>query len=265
MTQAPKTADDTRPPAEHIEHGRRVAGMFDRIARFYDLLNRSLSLGQDVYWRYRLARAARVPPDGLALDLAAGTLDVALELTRQQPSARVLALDFSEPMLRRGQAKLAKRRARGIQPGLADGRCLPLPDACLDAATIAFGIRNIKPRFEAFAELHRCLKPGGRLCVLEFGSGRQRIWKGMYNIYLKRVLPLIGRMVSGDAGAYRYLADTIAEFPNECALAAEMRAAGFPEVYWQPLMSGIVYIHVARKAGAGEHSASEKPEAQVRT
>jgi len=114
--------------------------------------------------------------------------------------------------------------------------------------TIAFGIRNILPRAAAFAEIFRVLKPGGRLCVLEFGSGRTRIWKGLYNLYLNRLLPLAGRLVSGDAGAYRYLAETIAAFPAAGELAEEMRAAGFNRVLWLPLLSGIVYIHVAEKA-----------------
>jgi demethylmenaquinone methyltransferase/2-methoxy-6-polyprenyl-1,4-benzoquinol methylase len=117
----------------------------------------------------------------------------------------------------------------------------------VDAATIAFGIRNITPREAAFADLARVVAPGGRLCVLEFGSGRTRIWRGIYNLYLNRILPLVGRLISGDEGAYRYLADTIRSFPDAAELGQEMRAAGFEDVYWLPLCSGIVYIHVARK------------------
>lgn len=231
------------------EHGRRVASMFGRIAGWYDFLNHALSLGQDIYWRYRLVRTLRLPEAGLVLDLAAGTMDVSLEILRQYPGARVLAMDFTEPMLRRGQRK-AKSSARGrsAQPVLADGRCLPLPASSLDAATIAFGIRNIVPRSEAFTEIHQALKPGGRLCVLEFGSGKSRVWKGLYNLYLDMILPAVGRMISGDRNAYAYLAETIRGFPPAKELAAEMRAAGFAEVYWQPLLSGIVVLHVARKA-----------------
>lgn len=229
------------------DHAKNVSGMFGRIARFYDLLNRSLSLGQDVYWRKRLAAFARPPEDGILLDLAAGTLDVSLELARRYPGTRVAAMDFSLPMLRRGRAKLRGERAGRIQPALADGRFLPLADESVHAATIAFGIRNIKPRSAAFAELYRVLVPGGRLCVLEFGTGRTRIWRGLYNFYLDRLLPLAGRMVSGDAQAYRYLADTIREFPDAQELALEMRRSGFGRVFYQPILSGIVYIHVAEK------------------
>jgi len=231
------------------EHGRRVASMFGRIAGWYDFLNHALSLGQDVYWRHRLVRTLRLPANGVVLDLAAGTMDVTLEVLRQYPDARVLAMDFAEPMLRKGQRKaVASPRGRATQPVLADGRCLPLPQASIDAATIAFGIRNIVPRSAAFAEILQALKPGGRLCVLEFGSGQSRIWKGLYNLYLDRFLPVAGSLVSGDRDAYAYLAQTIRDFPPARELATEMRAVGFAEVYWQPLLSGIVVLHVARKA-----------------
>ena len=231
------------------EHGRKVAGMFGRIASWYDFLNHALSLGCDHYWRMRLARAALAEGAAVVADVAAGTLDVSVELTRQSPGVKVLALDFSLPMLARGKSrKLKGGRERAILPACADGRNLPLPAACVDAATIAFGIRNILPRSEALAEFARILRPGGRLCVLEFGSGRRRILKGFYNFYLDKLLPLIGKLVSGDAGAYRYLADTIRDFPEAEVLADEMRAAGFADVYHLPLFQGIVYIHVARKA-----------------
>ncbi|HMM37638.1 MAG TPA: ubiquinone/menaquinone biosynthesis methyltransferase [Desulfovibrio sp.] len=237
----------TEAPAE--AHGHKVAAMFGRIARWYDFLNRLLSLGQDVWWRYRLVRAVNPPPDGLVLDLAAGTLDVSVELLRQHPDLRVAALDFTLPMLAVGrERKLKGARVERIFPVQADGRALPLPDASVDAVTIAFGIRNIKPRAEAYAEILRVLKPGGRLCVLEFGTGSRRVWKGLYNFYLDKLLPAIGRLVSRDEGAYRYLADTIRAFPDERALARELLEAGFAKVYHLPMLSGIVFLHVAGKA-----------------
>lgn len=229
-------------------HGRKVAAMFGRIARWYDFLNRLLSLGQDVWWRYRLVRAVNAPENGLVLDLAAGTLDVSVELLRQRPDLRVAALDFSLPMLAVGrERKLRGRRAERIFPAQADGRVLPLADASVDAATIAFGIRNIKPRPEAYAEILRVLKPGGRFCVLEFGTGSRRVWKGLYNFYLDKLLPAIGRIVSRDDAAYRYLADTIRAFPDERTLARELLDAGFDKVYHVPMLSGIVFLHVAAK------------------
>ena len=232
------------------EHGSRVAGMFGRIARWYDLLNHVLSFGQDFYWRYRLVRLVRPPKDGTVLDLAAGTLDVSMELLRRHPDLNVVAVDFTLPMLVEGKRrKLAGDRAERIFPVQADGRALPLRNESVDAATIAFGIRNILPRSEAYAEILRVMRPGGRFCILEFGSGRRRVWRGMYNFYLDRLLPMVGRLVSGDAGAYRYLAETIKAFPDEDSLAAELLEAGFSRVLHVPLLSGIVFLHVAEKAG----------------
>ena len=240
----------------HAEHGKRVADMFGRIAGWYDFLNHALSAGQDIYWRYRLAKAARPDKGGMILDLAAGTMDVSVELLRQYPDSRVAALDFSLPMLENGKAKKLKAgREDRIYPVQADGRSLPLPDECMSAATIAFGIRNILPREEAYAEFYRVLKPGSRLCILEFGTGSKRVWKGVYNFYLDKLLPFIGDRISGDPGAYRYLAETIKSFPDERALGNELLAAGFERVYNVPMMSGIVYLHVAEKTcrtGFGE-------------
>ncbi|WP_319541823.1 ubiquinone/menaquinone biosynthesis methyltransferase [uncultured Pseudodesulfovibrio sp.] len=234
----------------HAEHGQRVADMFGRIAGWYDFLNHGLSLGQDIYWRYRLAKAARPEPGGMVLDLAAGTMDVSVELLRQYPDCRVAALDFALPMLENGKVKkLKKGRENQIFPVQADGRALPLPDESMSAATIAFGIRNILPREDAYAEFFRVLKPGARLCILEFGTGSKRVWKGLYNFYLDKLLPFIGDRISGDPGAYRYLAETIKSFPDERSLGNELLCAGFERVYNVPMMSGIVYLHVAEKPG----------------
>lgn len=227
------------------DHGKRVSGLFDNIATWYDFLNHFLSLGQDIYWRSRLVRTVRPGATGAVLDLAAGTLDVSREILRQHPDLKVLSMDFSRPMLVRGQKKVAKLPA--IFPVQADGRLLPLPNGCVDAVTIAFGIRNILPRTDAYGEILRVLAPGGRLCILEFGTGQARIWQGAYNFYLGTVLPRIGRFFSKNPEAYQYLADTILAFPNASVLAGELRDAGFDQVGYQALSSGIVYIHVARK------------------
>ncbi|MDR3045710.1 MAG: ubiquinone/menaquinone biosynthesis methyltransferase [Desulfovibrio sp.] len=238
--------DGNRQP-DPCGHARSVSGMFGRIADWYDLLNRVLSGGLDKYWRHRLVRHVVPGPTGRVLDLAAGTLDVSLEIVRQHPGTRVPALDFCRPMLQRGRGKLFGETARAIWPVTADGRRLPLADASVDCVTIAFGIRNILPRSEAFAEILRVLVPGGRLCVLEFGTGKTPVWRGLYNFYLNRVLPMVGKAVSGDSGAYRYLADTIMAFPTADELAGEMAAAGFGRVFHLPLTSGIVRLHVAEK------------------
>ncbi|HDQ41248.1 MAG TPA: ubiquinone/menaquinone biosynthesis methyltransferase [Desulfonatronum sp.] len=229
------------------DHSRQVSGLFRRIAPWYDFLNHLLSLGWDIVWRKQLVRCVRMHRTTRLLDLAAGTLDVSLEVVRQHPCCCVLALDFSLPMLAHGQKKIRATKQASIVPVVADGRALPLPDHCVDCATIAFGIRNILPRHDAYREVLRVLTPGGRFCILEFGAGRRKILRGMYNVYLSRILPWIGRIFSGDPRAYRYLAKTIKAFPDARALSRELLAAGFSRVYSFPLTAGIVQIHVAEK------------------
>ncbi|XPV76737.1 MAG: ubiquinone/menaquinone biosynthesis methyltransferase [Desulfovibrio sp.] len=230
------------------QHGKNVAGMFGRIAKWYDFLNHALSLGQDYYWRYRLVNHIEGPKDLTVLDLAAGTLDVSMEVLRQYPDAKVYAMDFAYPMLHEGAGKkLRNGKENHIFPVQADGKSLPLPDNCVDACTISFGIRNIIPREEAYAEIRRVLKPGGRLCILEFGSGKQKIWNGVYNFYLNKLLPWVGNKISGDDGAYKYLADTINAFPDARELDRELSKAGFGRIFHVPLLSGIVYMHIAEK------------------
>ena len=229
------------------EHDAAVSGMFGRIARFYDLLNHVLSLGIDCYWRHELAKSVRAGDSHRFLDLAAGTLDVSFALRKRFPASEVLAMDFCLPMLAYGQKKLGRRGERRIVPITADGKRLPLADCSVDSVTIAFGIRNIVPRDEALREMHRVLVPGGRACILEFGSGRDRIWGGLYNFYLNRILPGIGRVVSHDSAAYSYLARTIMEFPSARELKQEMLDAGFRTVWYRKLTSGIVCLHVGEK------------------
>ena len=225
-----------------------VAGMFGRIVPFYDLLNRLLSLGIDQYWRRVLARNVRLGDTGIVVDLAAGTLDVALAVRRRYPEALVPALDFCLPMLAQGRRKLKDANVQHILPVGADAKQLPLPDASVDCVTMAFGIRNIVPREAAFAEMLRVLRPGGRACILEFGSGQERIWGGLYNLYLNHLLPRVGRMFSRDASAYSYLTETIRAFPSAVQLEKDMRTAGFARAWYEKLTSGIVCLHVGEKA-----------------
>lgn len=220
--------------------------MFNRISPWYDLLNHTLSLGLDIAWRKRLTASVELGTSNRVLDLAAGTMDVSRQLQRLKPQAGILALDFSLSMLKQGQNKIDPLRVLAV---CADAKTIPLPDQSVDCVTIAFGIRNILPRQAAYAEIRRILTPGGRLCILEFGSGRQKIWAGIYNLYLRRILPLIGRLVSRDRAAYTYLAETIAHFPEAEELKKELLDSGFDWVTARPLTSGIVWLHVAQKEG----------------
>lgn len=221
-----------------------VGEMFGRIAGVYDFLNHFLSLGIDRGWREKLAAEVRLGHTGMVLDLAAGTLDVALTILRQHPGAIIPAIDFCPPMLARGRRKLNDDAQKNhIFPCAGDALRLPLPDNCADSVTMAFGIRNIQPRTDAFREMFRVLAWGGKACILEFGSGQERIWGGIYNIYLGHILPGIGKLVARDDAAYAYLARTIRDFPPAAALASEMAEAGFVNVGWRKLTSGIVCLH----------------------
>ena len=242
------------PPTGKGDAGN-VRRIFERIAGVYDILNRVFSFGLDAWWRSRLADAVKpFPPHGTAriLDLAAGTMEVSLALARRYRYRTILALDFCRPMLLKGLPKIrrqagSRNSAPQIYPLVGDGRRLPLPDASVDAVTVAFGLRNIRPREEAYAEVLRVLVPGGKFCVLEFGSGKDRILFGLYNLYLARVLPFIGKLVSRDKGAYQYLADTVAEYPAASVLAGEMRLSGFANVRFRFFTAGIVCLHVGEK------------------
>ena len=234
--------------SQEKKRGKQVAEMFGRIAGWYDFLNHLLSAGQDIYWRQRLVRSVRLRQTERVLDLAAGTLDVSLEILRQYPKAKVFALDFSPPMLAKGKKKLATGSSLDVVPVCADAKGLPLPDSSMDSALMAFGIRNILPREAAYAEIFRVLSPGGRLGILEFGTGQNKICKGLYNFYLHYLLPQVGRIFSGDAGAYSYLAQSIKSFPAARHLARELLDNGFSQVAYQPLCAGIVYLHWAVKA-----------------
>lgn len=217
-----------------------INGMFGRIAGIYDLLNRLLSMGIDQRWRNILAENARMGTRRLILDLAAGTLDVAIKIAKKWPQTRVCAIDFCRPMLQKG---LGKPLGGRIAPCVGDVKALPIGENAADCVTIAFGIRNITPRSAAFAEMLRVLEPGGKALVLEFGSGSERIWGGIYNFYLSQILPLIGKAISRDKGAYEYLARTVREFPSADVLAEEMGNAGFVNVAYKKLTGGIVCLH----------------------
>lgn len=221
--------------------GNRIERMFSGIAPWYDFLNRLLSLRRDVFWRRRFIEGLSLPSPATVLDLAAGTLDVSLELLRQHPDVRVIAADFSLPMLLLGQQKLAGGGGGvPIFPVAADAYALPFPEAAFDAVTMAFGIRNLPERASALAAILRVLKPGGTLAVLEFVPPASGTLQALYKIYLNGVLPLIGRVFSQHDFAYRYLAESIAAFPPAGVFVRELQTAGFREVRHQLLTFGVV-------------------------
>ena len=225
-----------------------VNSMFGRIARRYDTANLVLSGGMDRWWRRCLVAAVCRHSPRSVLDLATGSGDVAFALSRALDRESVIVgMDFCQPMLDRADAKkLAAGPGRfanvTFRPG--DGLALPLPDACQEAVTISFGLRNLEDRPRGLREMRRVLRPGGRLFVLEFSQ--PRAWfRPIYYFYLRRILPRIAGLVTGDRDAYVYLNRTIGEFPNRAAISGEITAAGFSQVSARALTLGIVALHEA--------------------
>jgi demethylmenaquinone methyltransferase/2-methoxy-6-polyprenyl-1,4-benzoquinol methylase len=227
-----------------------VNSMFARIARRYDLANRLLSGGLDISWRRKLVRSVRRCAPRDVLDLATGSGDVAFALAKSLPlEVRITGMDFCQPML---DEAVVKQKATGsdrfarieFRPG--DGLALPVADQSFDAVTISFGLRNMADRHRSLTEIHRVLRSGGRLFVLEF-SQPQRWFKPLYFFYLRKVLPRIAGFLTGDREAYVYLNETIEQFPDRNALAAEISAAGFTTVSSTGMTCGTVALHEATR------------------
>ena len=228
-----------------------VKRIFSEIAPRYDLLNHVLSLNIDRRWRRKAIARLEVERDqaGRYLDLCAGTMDVAVEISRL-PGFRglVVGADFAEPMLKAGAGKIS---GSGITPVTADAVQLPIASGQLAGAIVAFGIRNVAGLDEALREALRILVPGGRFVILEFSTPRIRVLRVLYQLYFHHVLPLIGRLISGHRTAYRYLPRSVANFPVEEELARRMEAAGFAKVSWRSLSFGVAAIHVAERPMPG--------------
>jgi demethylmenaquinone methyltransferase / 2-methoxy-6-polyprenyl-1,4-benzoquinol methylase len=234
--------------AEKREYVKRI---FSEIAPRYDLLNHVLSLNIDRGWRRKAIARLGVERDqaGRYLDLCAGTMDVAAEISRL-PGFRgmVVGADFAEPMLRAGAEKI---RGSRIAPVTADAVQLPIATGQLAGAIVSFGIRNVAGLDESLREAFRVLAPGGRFVILEFSTPRMRILRALYLFYFHHVLPFIGRWISGHRTAYQYLPRSVANFPIEEELARRMEAAGFSRVSWSSLSFGVAAIHVGERPATG--------------
>jgi demethylmenaquinone methyltransferase/2-methoxy-6-polyprenyl-1,4-benzoquinol methylase len=221
-----------------------VNSMFSRIAGRYDLANRLLSGGIDLWWRRILVKkvSLRAPVD--VLDLATGSGDVAFALARALPkTARIVGMDFCQPML---DEAIAKQNANPGETTIrfipGDGLALPAADASFDAVTVSFGLRNMADRHRALCEMRRVLRPGGRVHNLEF-SQPYGWFRPFYYFYLRRILPSFAGCITGDRNAYEYLNASIASYPDYAAMTEEFTRAGFTSIEVRRMTGGIVALH----------------------
>ena len=243
------TASGSKPEGAHSEQeaSRWVRAMFGRVAHRYDLANHLLSANVDRAWRARtVTRVADIlmRPDARVLDLACGTGDLLMTLERAA-NRPLMGSDFCHPMLAGAAAKLSRASLRSALME-ADAMSLPMRDASLDLITIGFGYRNFVNYRAALTESRRVLRGGGALAILEFTQPPNPAFAALYNWYSRRVLPIIGGAISGAPEAYRYLPESVKNFPNAPELAKMMREAGFGSVEWEYLTFGIVALHIGR-------------------
>lgn len=227
----------------------RVKEIFGAIAKKYDRFNAASSFGLYKRWLNETVKAAALTPSSSLLDLAGGTGDVSYTAAKLTPPAHIQLTDFVPEML-----DVARDRARqGAACGVAvdfdvvDAQDIPYADDSYDSITMAYGIRNIPDREQALAETYRVLKPGGTFACLEFSTPPNPLWRGLYYIYLKTMIPFWGKVFTGDAKGFVYLANSIRAFPDQKTFADMLEKAGFVDVSWKNLAGGIVAVHTAHK------------------
>jgi len=223
--------------------------MFGRIARRYDLTNTVISAGLDQYWRWRLAQRVAHYAAGDILDVACGTGGVMLQVARCcAPTSRISGVDFTEAMLRVGRLRLLRA---GLSHRLclcvADALCLPYADNRFDVVTMMFGVRNFDNPTLGLSECYRVLRPGGWLCLVEFGWPQRWLLRALYSGYFQYILPLIAWPLSGERTAYRYLRDSVLAFRQQLYLEGLLHQVGYTQVRREPLSGGIATLYEGRK------------------
>jgi demethylmenaquinone methyltransferase/2-methoxy-6-polyprenyl-1,4-benzoquinol methylase len=244
VTQSPPTVDKS---------GRRVQRMFGEIAPRYDLMNHLLSGGVDVYWRWRTVRTVAPVGHEPILDVCSGTGDLAFAYQRRAAGrARVVATDFTHEMLVRAAAKQQRLALNGhVSPITfleADTQQLPFADDQFQIVCVAFGLRNVADTQSGLREMTRVCRPGGRVAVLEFSTPRNRMFGALYRWYFRHILPRLGQWLARNReSAYRYLPESVSQFPDGARLAALMEQCGLTNVVCRPLTCGIATLYVGTK------------------
>lgn len=226
---------------------QQVAHMFNSISPQYDFLNHLLSLGIDIHWRKKAIKMLRQNPPATILDIATGTGDFALEAMKLNPK-KIIGLDISDGMLDVGRTKI---RSRGWDQTIdmvnGDSENLPFAENNFDAVIVAFGVRNFENLEMGLSEMHRVLKPGGRVVILEFSKPRHIVMQFFYGFYFRAILPLIGRLFSRHRTAYTYLPESVKAFPDGNDFLAILKKIGFQNTSCLPLTFGVSSLYYAQK------------------
>lgn len=226
---------------------QQVEQMFDSISQRYDFLNRSLSFGIDVLWRKKMVRELKNFANGPILDIATGTADVAIEISKNHAS-EITGIDVSEGMLSVGRLKISKRNLdKQITLIKGDAENLPFEKNSFACATVAFGVRNFENLNKGLEEIHRVLKPGGKLVVLEFSKPKVFPIKQLYDFYFKYFCPWWGKLLSKDASAYTYLYESVKAFPEGNDFLKIAKEAGFNSLHLNRVTFGIVTLYTGIK------------------
>jgi demethylmenaquinone methyltransferase/2-methoxy-6-polyprenyl-1,4-benzoquinol methylase len=236
-------------PYQQDQSGKKqqVARMFDNISRRYDFLNHFLSMGIDKRWRKKAIEMLRPLAPKVMLDVATGTGDFAIQALTLEPQ-KVIGIDISEGMLEVGKKKIERLKLSSvIQLQKGDSENLAFAENKFDAVTVAFGVRNFEDLERGLREIHRVLRQGGMLIVLEFSRPRKAPFRQIYNFYFKGILPKIGRLISKDKSAYTYLPASVEAFPDGAAFEAILKKVGFKNTSCKPLTFGISSIYSAEK------------------
>jgi demethylmenaquinone methyltransferase/2-methoxy-6-polyprenyl-1,4-benzoquinol methylase len=245
-----KYIHDTVVPFKDSGLGKQeqVAAMFDHIAFRYDFLNRFLSGGIDVFWRRKAIRQLLPHHPEKILDVATGTADMAILMTRYLSAAHITGIDISSGMLEIGKRKIARSKLGDrVELHTGDSEHIHFPDNSFDAVTVAFGIRNFENLEKGLGEMLRVLKPGGRLLVLEFSRPKQAGFRRLYNFYMRVVACPVGRLLSRNREAYQYLDESVRAFPEGLALLEILKKSGYADTRLHPLSMGICTIYEGAK------------------
>ena len=232
----------------NLSKKQQVAEMFDSIAFRYDFLNRFLSVGIDVSWRKKAINQLKAIEPKKVLDVATGTADVALMTFKMLHPEQIIGIDISEGMLDLGRQKIEKLGlTKNIELLKGDSENINFEDNSFDAITVAFGVRNFENLETGLKEMHRVLRQGGTLVVLEFSKPKNAAFKVFYNLYMNQIAPSFGKLFSKNNNAYQYLNDSVQAFPEGETFLNIMKQAGFREAYVKPLTLGICSIYCGSK------------------